>query len=439
MIFDTILNLLKREIPPIEFERYIKPLEFDEEASKSDVAIIKAINPFIAKWVDAHYSEKLSELFEKETGIKPQIRVVVGKVSPSISSTNSIASIAQINIKAKSTPLNPSLTFESFVKGPSNEFAYTCALNVAKKPAKTYNPFFIYGGTGLGKTHLLQAIGHKMSNDGKSVIYATIEQFTNEFIGHLRTQTMDRFRDKYRKCDALLIDDVQFLSNKEQTQEEFFHTFNELYQDGCQIVMTSDKHPKQIIGIEERLKSRFESGLIADVAPPQLETKIMIIEKKCELNGIKFSSEVIMHIASALGENVREIEGIITKINAYARMTGQEVSLDFAKGVLKDSLRETKANITIERIIEVVSHELNVKSDDIRSKSKMSTIVNARRIVIYLARDLTPNSMPIIANFFGMKDHSAISHSIKKLQESLQKDATFNAKIEELKNKIKQA
>ena len=258
----------------------------------------------------------------------------------------------------------------------------------------------------------------------------------NDFTFHLRNQTMDRFREKYRSCDALLIDDVQFLSNKESTQEEFFHTFNELYENNKQIVMTSDKPPKHIGGLEARLKSRFEQGLIADIAPPELETKIAIVNKKCELNGIHLSSDVVGYIASNLGENVREIEGVIIKLNAYAKMMGQDITLDFAKSVLKDQLREKKEQVTIDHIVETVSKELNVKPSEIKSKSRNSAIVNARRIVIYLTRNLTPNSMPVIAAYFGMKDHTAVSHSIKKINEIIKNDTDFEIKLEELKNKI---
>ncbi len=437
MIFDTIRKLLKTELTEVEYNNYLLGLVFDEEASKSDLVVLKAANPFIAKWVESKYASKIAHLFEMQTGIKPEVRVGVGQTKKTKKESAKFDSAVSISQKSKSTILNPSWTFDSFVVGSSNKFAHTAAISVAEKPGKLYNPLFIYGGVGLGKTHLLHSIGNKLTIDGKNVIYATIEQFMNDFTSHLRNQTMDRFREKYRNCDALLIDDVQFLSNKEGTQEEFFHTFNELQSNGKQIVMTSDKHPKQIGGLEARLKSRFESGLIADIAPPELETKIAIINKKCELNGIHLSSEVVGYIAATLGESIREIEGVIIKLNAFAKMMGQEITLEFAKNVLKDQLRETRENITIDHIVEIVSKELNIKPSEIRSKSRSTSIVNARRIVIYLARNLTPNSMPIIANYFGMKDHTAVSHSIKKINETIKNDRDFEVKLEELKNKIK--
>lgn len=436
MIFDTIRKLLKTELTEMEYDNYLLGLIFDEEASKSDLVVLKAANPFVAKWVESKYGAKIAHLFELQTGIKPEVKVGVGAPKKSKKDGVKFENAISVSQKNKSTILNPSWIFDSFVVGSSNKFAHTAAISVAEKPGKLYNPLFIYGGVGLGKTHLLHAIGNKLTTGSKNIIYATIEQFMNDFTSHLRNQTMDRFRDKYRSCDALLIDDVQFLSNKEGTQEEFFHTFNDLQSNGKQIVMTSDKHPKQIGGLEARLKSRFESGLIADISPPELETKIAIVNKKCELNGIYLNSEVVGYIASTLGESIREIEGVIIKLNAFSKMMGQEITLDFAKNVLKDQLREKRENVTIDHIVGIVAKELNIKPSEIRSKSRSSAIVNARRIVIYLARNLTPNSMPIIATYFGMKDHTAVSHSIKKINEIIKNDKDFETKLEELKTKI---
>lgn len=436
MIFDTIRKLLKTELTEMEYDNYLLGLIFDEEASKSDLVVLKAANPFVAKWVESKYGAKIAHLFELQTGIKPEVKVGVGVPKKTKKEGVKFENAISVSQKNKSTILNPSWIFDSFVVGSSNKFAHTAAISVAEKPGKLYNPLFIYGGVGLGKTHLLHAIGNKLTTGSKNIIYATIEQFMNDFTSHLRNQTMDRFRDKYRSCDALLIDDVQFLSNKEGTQEEFFHTFNDLQSNGKQIVMTSDKHPKQIGGLEARLKSRFESGLIADISPPELETKIAIVNKKCELNGIYLNSEVVGYIASTLGESIREIEGVIIKLNAFSKMMGQEITLDFAKNVLKDQLREKRENVTIDHIVGIVAKELNIKPSEIRSKSRSSAIVNARRIVIYLARNLTPNSMPIIATYFGMKDHTAVSHSIKKINEIIKNDKDFETKLEELKTKI---
>jgi len=433
MLGNEILNMLKEEISNIEYERYIKLLKYDEKSSKSDLLIYKAPNPLIANWVKTKYSKKIARLYEIKTGIKPQIEIVVKKVD----NKRKQKIQKEVQKSATSTKLNPSYTFENFVVGSSNQFAYTAALSVAEKPGQLYNPLFIYGGVGLGKTHLLQAIGNFNLNRGKGVIYTTIEQFMNDFTYHLRNQTMDRFREKYRKCDILLIDDVQFLSRKEQTQEEFFHTFNELHNKNKQIVLTSDKHPKLIAGLEDRLKSRFEWGLIADIQPPELETKIAIIKKKCELDGISLDDEVVNYLATTMDNNIREIEGTIIKLNAYASLMNQKITLDFAKSVLKEQIKEQQENITMDDIIKVVSEELNIKPSEIKSKSRSRQIVNARRIVMYLARNLTPNSMPALAQYFGMKDHTSVSHAMKKINEIMQKDENFKVQIEELTHKIK--
>ncbi|EFU70826.1 DNA-directed DNA replication initiator protein [Aliarcobacter butzleri JV22] len=314
--------------------------------------------------------------------------------------------------------------------------AYNASLAVANKPGIQYNPLFIYGGTGLGKTHLLQAVGNHAIEKGNTVIYVTIEQFMNDFTFSIKNKNMEHFRNKYRKCDVLLIDDIQFLSGKEQTQEEFFHTFNELHNAKKQIVMTSDRLPSQIAGLVDRLKSRFEWGLTADVQIPGLETKIAIIEKKSELNGICLSREIINFIATNLDNSIREIEGVLIRINASASLLNQEITLPMVQGLLKEQIKETKENVKLPDIINIVANQLNIKPSDIKSKKRTATVANARRIVIYLVRELTHNSMPDIAKFLGMKDHSAISHNIKKANELIEKDENFKLIIENLKNKI---
>lgn len=433
MLGEKILQMLGDEISQIEYERYIKKLRYDEEASNVDKAVFVAPNLFIANWVKTKYAKKLSQLFELETGIETLIDVVVGKKE--LKSTSKPKK--QDTPSSTSTKINPTYTFENFIVGSSNQFAYTAALSVAEKPGKVYNPLFIYGGVGLGKTHLLHAIGNFNIKKEKVVIYATIEQFMNDFTYHLRNKTPEKFRQKYRECDILLIDDVQFLSGKERTQEEFFHTFNELHNESKQIVLTSDQPPKKIAGLEERLKSRFEWGLIADIQPPELETKIAIIKKKCELNGIHLDDEIVNYIASNMDSNIREIEGVIIKLNAYSNLVNQKITLDLAKNVLSEQKREQQRNITLKDIVDTVANELNIKPSEIKSKSRNRQIVNARRIVIYLARTLTPNSMPALAQFFGMKDHTSVSHAMKKIKEMLESDADFKLKIDELSHKIK--
>jgi chromosomal replication initiator protein len=429
-----ILFELKKEISETEYERYIKKLVYDSKRSRSNIVYFSAPNMIVAKWVKTKYKEKLQHLFEIQNQVKPEIEITVGlqaKQTP-------VATAKQSSERShsKSTYLNPSLTFESFIVGDSNQFAYTTAKSVAEKPGMQYNPLFLYGGVGLGKTHLLQAIGNYHIELGKTVIYTTLEQFMNTFTSHLRSQTMDRFRDKFRECDLLLIDDIQFLSRKEQTQEEFFHTFNELYNANKQIVITADRAPNKIAGLVDRLRTRFEWGLMADIQPPGLETKIAIIQKKCELDGIRLNNEIVNFIATHMGDNIREIEGTIIKLNALSSMLNQEITLDFAQNAIKDQLKEKKENITIDDIVKIISRELNIKPSDIKSKKRTKNVVNARRIAIYLARNLTPNSMPQIAVYFGMKDHTAISHAMKKIHEIIESDENFKVLLEELSNKV---
>ncbi|MCL4431408.1 MAG: chromosomal replication initiator protein DnaA [Epsilonproteobacteria bacterium] len=434
-IGSMVIQMLKNEINEIDYTRYIKQLSFNEEESKSNLAVFNAPNLLIANWIRTKYADKISHLFEIKTGVKPSVSILV-KSQNTPSTQHSSPAIQTHSDKTPVALLNPSYTFQNFVVGGSNNFAYVAAKSVSEKPGIVYNPLFIYGGVGLGKTHLMQAVGNVMLAQGKTVIYTSVEQFLNDFSRHLSNRTMDRFKDKYRKCDLLLIDDIQFLSNKNQIQEEFFHTFEALRNENKQIIITSDKHPKKIAGLEERLKSRFEWGLVADIQPPELETKIEIIKKKCEINRVKLDKEVINYVATIIENNTREIEGILSKLNAYSQLMGVDVNIEFARNVLKEQMAEKRNNITTDLIMEIVSKELNVKTSEIRSKSRNSNIVYARRIAIYLSRNLTPNSMPQLAQYFGMKDHTAVSHTMKKINELLKNDEDFKVKIDELSNKI---
>lgn len=436
MLADTVIELLKEEISSLEYDRYIKQLKFHEKASNSDQMVFLAPNILIANWVRTKYSDKIAHLFELKTGKKPEVKIVLKEHLKTTKTKSTPTEMIDAIKSTKNTILNPSYTFDSFVVGSSNQYAYTAAKSIAEKPGLMYNPVFIYGPTGLGKTHLIHAIGNYVQTKGKIVIYATIEQFMNDFTYNLRNQSMDRFREKYRNCDVLLIDDTQFLSNKIQTQEEFFHTFNELHSAGKQIVLTSDKPPKMINGLEDRLKSRFEWGLIADIGLPELETKIAIIKKKCELDGINLGSDIVNYIAANMGDNIREIESAIINLNAYASLMRQEITLDFAKNVMREQIKEHRENISLEDIIQIIAKDLNIKPSEIKSTKRSKNIVEARRIGIYLARTLTPNSMPSLATYFGMKDHTAVSHNIKKINELIETNESFKLKVEDLKNKI---
>jgi len=429
-IGQEVLEALKGEITEIEYKRYIKHLTYDSKKSTSDMAIFYAPNALVVNWIKNKYKDKIAHLFEIKNG---------SKVTVSITLKNFVEKRKNkkvTEVKQNSSLLNPSHSFDNFMVGGSNQFAYAAVKSASENPGKVYNPVFIYGGVGLGKTHLMQAAGNVLQNAGKVVIYTTVEQFLNDFIRHVRNKTMERFQEKYRKCDVLLIDDIQFLSNKEGIQEEFFHTFEALKGAGKQIILTADKHPKKIGGLEARLQSRFEWGLVADIQPPELETKIAIIKKKCEINKVKLSEDIVNYIATVIESNVREIEGILSKLHAYSQLMHVDIDLEFTKNVLKDQMNENRENLTMDKITQIVAKDLNIKPSEIRSKGRSKNIVYARRISIYICRELTQNTMPQLAQYFGMKDHTAISHTIKKINDLIKDDEDFRVKIEELTNKI---
>lgn len=430
----NILDELAKELPSNDYEKFIKQLTYKKSSSSNEILVFEAPNRFVANFVKTKFTKTIQDICHNITSKKPSVEVKIAGERRR-SKKDILQEQLSTNMPENSI-LNQSYTFDSFVVGSSNQMAYNASLAVSSNLGIQYNPLFIYGGTGLGKTHLLQAIGNDAIEKNRVVIYVTIEQFMNDFTFSLKNKNMEHFRSKYRKCDLLLIDDIQFLSGKESTQNEFFHTFNELHTAKKQIVLTSDKLPSQIAGLEERLQSRFEWGLTTDVQIPELETKIAIVEKKSELNGINLSKEIIHYIATNLDNSIREIEGLLIKINASADLLGQEISLDLVKNLLKEQVKEKKNNIKLPNIIEIVASELNIKPSDLKSSKRTANVVNARRIVIYLARELTHNSMPDIAKFLGMKDHSSVSKNISKANELIEKDENFKLNLENLKNKI---
>ena len=434
MTTKEILLALESEVSKNDFENVLKQLVYKKTSSSNELAVFEVNNKFIASFIKTKYTQTLQEIFEKETNIKPSIEIIL--TGEKRRTKKAIIDEQQSRGTPDSTILNQSFTFDSFVVGKSNEMAYNSSKAVAQKPGTQYNPLFIYGGTGLGKTHLLQAIGNDAVSKDKNVIYVTIEQFMNDFLFSMKNKNLEHFKSKYRKCDLLLIDDVQFLTGKETTQEEFFHTFNELKNANKQIVLTSDRLPSQIAGLEDRIKSRFEHGLKAHINLPELETKILIIEKKSELNGIVLTKDIVHYIATNLGNSVREIEGVLIQINANANLLGVDINIELVQRVLKDQIKETKENIRLIDIINIVSNQLNIKPSDLKSSKRTKNVVDARRTVIYLARELTHNSMPDIAKFLGMKDHSSVSKNISKANELIEKDENFRLKLENLKNKI---
>ncbi|WP_370543329.1 chromosomal replication initiator protein DnaA [Geobacter sp. OR-1] len=334
--------------------------------------------------------------------------------------------------------LNPKYTFEKFVCGSSNQFAYAASQAVANNPATNYNPLFIYGGVGLGKTHLLIAIGNQILATNKSarICYYTSEKFMNEMINSLRHKKMDDFRNKFRKADVLLIDDIQFMANKPATQEEFFHTFNSLYESHKQIVLTSDKFPKEIPELEERLRSRFEWGLIADIQPPDTETKSAILKKKAEFDGILLPDDVALFLSSSSASNVRELEGMLVRLGAYSSLTNSKITLTMAKEVLKDIIVDKSKDISIEYIQKAVADHFQLKISDLKSDKRIKTLVVPRQIAIFICRELTKASYPEIGDKFGGKDHSTVIHSVKKIEKLLGQDHEIRNTIEIIRRSL---
>ena len=331
--------------------------------------------------------------------------------------------------------LLPKYTFDNFVVGASNQFAHAASKAVANQPGDHYNPLFIYGGVGLGKTHLVNAIGHQVldGNEEARVVYLSSESFMNELIAALRRDRMDDFKNRFRRIDVLIVDDVQFLAGRERTQEEFFHTFNSLYDSHHQIVLTSDKFPKEIPELEERLRNRFEWGLIADIQPPDIETRVAIVEKKAELEGIELPQEVAIFLATNIDSNVRELEGSLTRLGAFASLNKCPITVDFAREVLQSVLRDrVDRAITIESIQKAVCDFFRIRPNDLRSKKRTRTVALPRQVAMYLCRRYTDASFPVIGDRFGGRDHSTVIHSAQVIERRLRDDPTFRATVERL-------
>lgn len=336
---------------------------------------------------------------------------------------------------ARRSALLPKYTFDNFVVGASNQFAHAASKAVANQPSDHYNPLFIYGGVGLGKTHLVNAIGHQVldANEDARVVYLSSESFMNELIAALRRDRMDDFKSRFRRIDLLIVDDVQFLAGRERTQEEFFHTFNSLYDSHHQIVLTSDKFPKEIPDLEERLRNRFEWGLIADIQPPDIETRVAIVEKKAEFEGIDLPQEVAIFLATNIDSNVRELEGSLTRLGAFASLNKCPITVDFAREVLQSVLRDRADRIiTIESIQKAVCDFFRIRPNDLRSKRRTRTVALPRQVAMYLCRRYTNASFPVIGDRFGGRDHSTVIHAAQVIERRLREDPTFRATVERL-------
>jgi chromosomal replication initiator protein len=433
-------DYLKNKLGETIFETWILPLK--AKLKNENSLILGAPDSFFKEWVQEHYKELIQEAIKKYAKQNFKVDFEINATSmPTPSKTSSPASHIKPSGLYVGLQLNPRYTFENFVVGPSNRHAHAYSLAVAESPAKAYNPLFIYGGVGLGKTHLIQAICHHIKSKATAnlkVHYTPSERFTNELIDAIQHRSTSNFRQKYRSVDVLVIDDIHFIAGKESTQEEFFHTFNALYDAHKQIVFSSDRPPKEIANLQERLVSRFSWGLTTDIQPPDLETRAAILKKKIEREPVSVPDEVIFFIAQLIKTNIRELEGALIRTIAYSLLEEKPITLELAKGVLKDLLREPKKLITVDFIQRAVAEEFGVSLQDLKAKRRNKTIVLPRQIAMYLSRELTDLSLPEIGGVFGGKDHTTVLHSYNKIQEQLNKNEELKERVNRVIQIIKQ-
>lgn len=434
-IWDDILEFVKEKIPDVEFRTWFKqvrPLGID-----NGTFMIGVPHSFARDWLKSHYADVLEEALRDLGAASPRIGFQVVPSHPPEQQDIFSASAGQ----ASQTPrpkLNPKYVFSNFVVGPNNNLAHAAALAVAEAPGRAYNPLFIYGDAGLGKTHIMHAVGHSVCErfPNLRVEYVTTEAFTNELINAIREDRMASFRDRYRSIDLLLVDDVQFIAGKERTQEEFFHTFNALYESGKQIILSSDRPPKDIPTLENRLKSRFEWGLITDIQPPELETRIAILKMNAEYRGVKIPSEVIDYIARQVTSNIRELEGALLRVIIYTSMNQVELTRQSAAKALSDVFAPSELNLTMEDILRATSRHFEVDAADLRSKGRRQELVVPRQVAMYLIRELTPHSYPEIGQFFSGRDHSTVMYAVQKVLEQLPVDRDLDEKIKAIKRDL---
>ena len=426
-LWARLLEVVSRKLPPAVVENWFRPCRL--LAVEGDHLKIGAPNPFTRDWLAQHHMDVLQQAAQDCMGGRPRVSLLVDET---------VAEPAPAKPRAATSGsvegLNPRYTFDSFVVGSSNQFAQAACQAVAELPSRAYNPLFIYGGVGLGKTHLLHAVGHQTVRlyPGMSVVYLSSERFTNELINAIRYDRNAEFRGRYRTIDLLLIDDIQFISGKERTQEEFFHTFNDLYESRKQIIVSSDCSPKEIPEIEERLRSRFEWGLIADIQPPDFETRVAILKKKAALERVRLDDDVAYLIASRIKSNIRELEGSLTRMIAFCAFTGREMSVDLAQEVLGELWGDEEKVITIEQIQRKVSEFFGLKLSDLKAKTRTRAVAFPRQIAMYISRQLTHASLAEVGRAFGGKDHTTVLHAVDKVQTLLQEDPKLRKTIDVL-------
>ena len=428
-IWANAQNLLKDRLGATVFETWILPLTI--KPAEQGQFCLEAPDAFFKEWVEKNYRRLIEEILKIASPEELKLCLCAG-VSSQPSNKIPGAEPEKPKEPHNGLNLNPRYTFENFIVGPSNRHAHAYALAVAESPAKAYNPLFIYGGVGLGKTHLIQAICHHIRNKSNNikVAYLASENFTNELIHGIQHHTTSAFRQKYRNIDLLVIDDIHFFAGRDSTQEEFFNTFNTLYDAHKQIVLSSDRPPKEITNLQERLVSRFGWGLTIDIQPPDFETRVAILKKKIEREPVSVPDDVIAFIANLIKTNIRELEGALIRTMAYSLLEEEPITLNLAKEVLKDLLREPKKLITVDFIQRCVVEEFGMSLADLKNRRRNKTIVIPRQIAMYLSRELTDLSLPEIGEFFGGKDHTTVLYSYNKIKGELNKDVSLKDKIE---------
>ena len=429
--WNQIVKSIQKKIDENSFETWFEPTVYI--GKEDDVLYIKVPNSYFKDWLSFHYSSQINSCAQELFGKTFEIKYIFDESSSFFMRRS--PKERQAKYKMLLNPnLNPNYTFNNFVVGLCNQFAHAASLAVAKNPAKSYNPLYIYGGAGLGKTHLMNAIGHFTLNNYKrlKVLYITTEKFMNDLINHLQYGKILDFRQKYRSVDVLLMDDIHFLSGRERTKEEFFHTFNHLYDSQKQIVISSDCPPKEIPNLEERFRSRFEWGLIADLKPPDIETRIAILKKKAELEEVVLPESVALFIADKVHSNIRELEGYLRRVIAFSSLKGEKIDLDLAKEALKSLLDSTFNVVTVEKIQKIVCHHFKIKLSQIKSKNNSPKVSFPRQVAMYLSKKLTKSSLPEIGKKFGGKHHTTVIHSIRKIEKIRSKNPEFNKEIDKL-------
>ncbi len=417
---------------------WFRPIKLSQV--KEQQATVEIPNRFFKEWIEDNYPDIIAEAIEGAVGYPVTVRYrLAEKIDPVVKKTDMRLESRRQKLASRGIYLNPKYTFENFVVGPSNQFAQAAARAVADTPGRTYNPLFVYGGVGLGKTHLMSAIGNAVIDKRPdiSVLFVSAEQFTNEVVSAIRHEKMSELKEKYRNVDLLLLDDIHFIANKTQTQEEFFHTFNALYERQKQIVISSDRPPKEIGAVTDRLRSRFSMGLIADIQPPELETKMAILLKKADMEKINISEEVAHYLASKVKSNIRELEGCLIRLGAQASLTGKPIDEEMAKYVLRDLIEEDEKPLSVDNLQRIVCEHFALKLADIKAKKRTKEIALPRQIAMYLSKQLTNLSLSDIGKNFGGKDHATVIYACKQIEEKRAKDEAFNRMIENFLRKIK--